>query len=126
MEALGLGILGCGLGSSQRVIAKADGIIAADLDGEECSFEFTGASRDENNICALGRQLSGSAEAHAFGCTGDEDCLQALLVVLCGREGLIMRRIMMGHTLPSTGNLLPPKKPMMNQPTRRVTTEIVM
>lgn len=75
MEALGLGILGCGLGSSQRIIVKADGIIAADLDGEECSFEFTGASRDENNICALGRQLSGCAEAHAFGCTCDEDCL---------------------------------------------------
>jgi hypothetical protein len=100
-------------------------MIAAYLGGEECSFEFTGASRDENNICALGRQLSGYAEAHAFGCAGDEDCLRALLVV-CGRKGLIMRRIMMGHTLPSTGNLLPPKRPMMSQPTRRVTTEIAM
>lgn len=82
MEALVLGVLGCGLRSSQHVIVKEHGVIAAYLDGEECSFEFTGASRDENNICALGRQLSGCAEAHAFGCAGDEDRLPALLVVL--------------------------------------------
>jgi hypothetical protein len=83
VEALGLGVLGCGLGSSQHVTVQADRRMAADLDGEKSSFEFTGASRDENNICALRRQLSGCAETHAFGCTGDEDCLKALLAVLC-------------------------------------------
>jgi hypothetical protein len=82
VEALGLGVLGCGLGSSQHAIVQADKRMAANLDGEESSFEFAGASRDENDICAFRRQLSGCAETHAFGCTGDEDCLQVLLVVL--------------------------------------------
>lgn len=86
---------------------RGDGGVT-DFDFGEGGFELADAAGDDDDVCAFGCEFLCDAEAHSLRGTGDEDGLEVLVSLeVLGSSGGAQR------TLPSTGILLPPKRPIV-------------